>query len=476
MLSRLSENPGLVESELSSLANVIITLNSPPPDAKDFDTLVQSGETALMARHCLPLIKDRATGLFWLLRAWKHFLALPSPDLALAALKTAPFTAATEILEKRLLAEASMLHLGPEESLSHLDQLMDTAFKPWALMMATQAMILLKNTEKAIGHLCSFINMWPYLVNPVLKLYALSGPQIADCSPEKDEVAVLLYSWNKADLMLSTLSGLAESDIGGAKIFALDNGSTDHMQEVLEQAETIFAPGVFNHLKLPINVGAPSARNWLLSLPEVKKADWAAFLDDDVELPENWLAQLLGAAKSQGSNIAGLKITSASAPAYIQSADYQMMHPVPGNEIVNGVAQSVAVFDNCAGQPDFGFFDYTRPCLSVSGCCHILSRKSLDAINGFDIRYSPTQFDDLDRDIRAGLDGQKVVYHGQAGIRHVQFSSLAKAQTLSQAGGVMGNQIKLNAKFTDKETAGLAVKNMKVLWDDLFEKLNYLAG
>ena len=148
----------------------------------------------------------------------------------------------------------------------------------------------------------------------------------------------------------------------------------------------------FTPLRLTVNVGAPAARNWLLSLPETKAAQWTVFLDDDVELPTDWLTRLLSAgeaAKASGSSVGavGCRITEARPPFGLQSADYHLFFPQPqGGE---PDAPRIGVFDNCAGQLDAGLFAYARPCLSVSGCCHAISHEALDKAGAFDVRFTP---------------------------------------------------------------------------------------
>lgn len=38
-------------------------------------------------------------------------------------------------------------------------------------------------------------------------------------------------------------------------------------------------------INVPVNIGAPAARNWLMKLSDVKACDWAIYLDDDILLP-----------------------------------------------------------------------------------------------------------------------------------------------------------------------------------------------
>ncbi|MDD4951665.1 MAG: glycosyltransferase family 2 protein, partial [Desulfovibrionaceae bacterium] len=110
---------------------------------------------------------------------------------------------------------------------------------------------------------------------------------------------------------------------------------------------------------------------------------------------------------------------------------------------------------------------YCRPALSVSGCCHLLSMASVQEAGGFDIRFSPTQFDDLERDLRQALAGFESFYAGDLRVRHIQHSSLARARTVAAAAQVMGNKIKLEGLFEAKEVEGLAEQGLDRLWADL---------
>jgi hypothetical protein len=86
---------------------------------------------------------------------------------------------------------------------------------------------------------------------------------------------------------------------------------------------------------------------------------------------------------------------------------------------------------------------------------------------GFDLRYTPSQFDDLDRDLRSALAGMPTLYAGTLAVKHVQHSSLARSRTTRQIGHVMGNKLKLDTKYSDDELAALGRENSRLLWDDL---------
>ncbi|WP_319468255.1 glycosyltransferase [uncultured Pseudodesulfovibrio sp.] len=372
-------------------------------------------------------------------------------------------------------AELAFHSLPPEEALQLVEALCPETWGLWRAYAGAELLIRAGRTGQAKGALAQLWKAIPWHVNLTLKLHDLFNKISPADASATENVAVLVYSWNKADLLADTLNSLADSNIGHARIFALNNGSTDHTAQVLEQASSRFEPGRFRIETLPVNIGAPAARNWLLALPEVQSCTWAAFLDDDIVLPKNWLLHLLGAAKGHDNiGAVGCRITAATPPYGLQSADYNLF-PTPPAPIEPGtIPNRVLVFDNCAGSTDSGLFTYTRPCLSVSGCCHMISTDAIRKAGGFDLRYTPSQFDDLDRDLRSALNGMPAVYTGSLAIRHVQHSSLAKAQTQAQVGHVMGNKYKLDTKYSDEELATLAESNRARLWNDLEAKHAFL--
>jgi GT2 family glycosyltransferase len=216
-----------------------------------------------------------------------------------------------------------------------------------------------------------------------------------------------------------------------------------------------------------VNVGAPAARNWLLSLPEVQAMQWAAFLDDDVRIPPHWLTHLRAAAHASKADVTGCRITSADTPKTVQSADYHLLPPNDAVKTFVDYPEKIMVFDNCANGFDQGLFSYARPATSVSGCCHLLSMESVRRHGDFDIRFTPTQFDDLERDLRLGCAGMNIFYAGDLAIDHIQHSSLAKSQSLQSIGHIFGNKIKLEGKYDLDQISSLQKRVSKRLEADL---------
>lgn len=403
-------------------------------------------------------------GPSWLGEAWEQIVRLTDKDRA-AALVAAG--SGDPVLAARLLAELDAQHgVSPD-----IDEISGSAspFAPWRRYMAGRRAFQAGDRPAAAGHWTPLQAAMPWNANLTLLLWDAQNIE-PDAPLPQERAAILAYSWNKAELIVQTLESVFASDIGDNPVIVLDNGSTDDTPGALRAARDRFGADRLHVVTLPVNVGAPAARNWLLSLPEVRACRFAAFLDDDVLLPRDWLAKLLNAAlRHPECGTVGCSIRDHEHPHALQSADYHLLHRLSG-EAGQEPGERLRVFNNCTGTLDSGMFAYERPCLSVSGCCHLLDVSLLDSVGVFDVRFTPTQFDDLDRDIRSFLAGRPCLYAGSLSIDHVQRSSLRQASSPAQVAHILGNKIKLEAKYDDRQIDDMVRKNFEMVWQDLLEK------
>ena len=447
------------------------------PDFDEVAGLMATGDMGLILRVLLPNLRAAQHGLAWLAPAWDGLLRQGSAELPLAALEACAWPADMLPLRARLEAEARFLYGPADKALAALDTVDAGLFGGFAAFLRAELLLRLGEAQAGREQLAALFSALPWHTHLGLKLHDLLVPPPVATPEDTARAVILVYSWNKAELTRQTLESLARTDYGRARILALDNGSTDGTGkgdgtgDVMRACAGLFPPGTMRVIGLPVNVGAPAARNWLIAQPEVQAAEFAVFLDDDVLLPERWLCRLLGEAISRPqAGAAGCRIVSATPPPCLQSADYQLFAPTGREGTVRGLPEHVNVFDNCAGALDFGLFSYARPAAHVSGCCHALRTAVLRELGGFDIRFSPTQFDDLDRDLRSAVAGRPAVYAGDVAIAHVQHSSLAKAKGPAAMGQVFGNKIKLEGKHTRESMDAAFRAGLAALWDDLAAK------
>lgn len=260
------------------------------------------------------------------------------------------------------------------------------------------------------------------------------------------KIFIFLYTFNKKEETLKTISSLVSSKIGASHIVIMNNGSTNFSPEDFDRSVKAATKGFpVSIINLPVNIGAPAARNWLWHLPEARDADYIAYLDDDVILPENWL------------------------PCYIQDLELFPDVVVVGPKVLNpGSVKTIQYiyrfFDEIGERKirftptapfllDLGQYSFRRPCLSVMGCCHLFHRKRWEKLEipGFDIRFSPSQVDDLEHDIQIWKHGGTVLYDGRVEVKHLQNAGRALARSRASWAHVWGNHMKMEAKFSGDE-------------------------
>lgn len=295
---------------------------------------------------------------------------------------------------------------------------------------------------------------------------------------------VLLYTWNKAEELELTLASLAASQLGDTNIIVLDNGSTDSTPEVIRGWQDRLGSRV-QGITLPCNIGAPAARNWLLTLPETRACDWLVFLDDDATVPPQWLRHFGKAmAEWPQHHTFGCRVVDYSVPASVQSADLHLDAGGPAGSADGGENGQEPAFVRRFSVSgihhqvlDFGSFSYARPCVSVTGCCHLFRREALYAPEGgglsaaFDLRYSPSQYDDLEHDVRQAIAGNLVIYQGHLQVRHMKRTGRAAWADSGHMMSSWANLFKLQTRYTHQQYDAVRELEHQALLADMLERV-----
>lgn len=283
------------------------------------------------------------------------------------------------------------------------------------------------------------------------------------------QVAVCLYTFNKADDFDETLKSLAQSPLDNVHIFALDNGSSDHTSEVLSRWKEQLGER-FSRIDLPVNVGAPAARNWLKNMNELKLYDYVAYLDDDATIPADWQSHFSAAVESYPeAGVWGCKVVNEDQQEVIQHADLHLRETPAGFEDVVRSFE-FAYLDPYNQDLDYGQFDYCRPCVSVTGCFHLFRQDILSQSGDFDLRYSPTQYDDLDHDLMLAKAGKTTVYQGKLKVQHKRKSGSAVSINRAARGSGAGNVLKLESKYEARDVAAIIERDIERLENDFTGK------
>jgi GT2 family glycosyltransferase len=408
--------------------------------------------------------------LFWKHAAWE--LAWPAADWdfvdGLLAESAWPRTLAP--LRHRFAAHAYLARGDAHRALASLNAAPALAQHAGDACLRSECLMRLGpavGADEAAQVLRRSLGQSPWRTSQWLRLADLASGAAKAVAPLPGDAAVLLYTFNKARELDETLASLAVSDIGGGRIWVLDNGSTDATPQMLEQWKARLGERL-TVIRLPVNVGAPAARNWLLSLPEARRYPFVAFLDDDVSLPADWLPKLGAAvAACPEASVWGCRVVDDANPLVLQSVD---LTPLPAEE---GDLPLVLPLHH-QSQPDLGQFSYLRPCVSVTGCCHLLREADIDKTGGFDIRFSPTQYDDLERDLRLGLAGGHAVYQGHLCVRHKRRSGALAERSAADIGNATANTHKLLTKHGAEAFATVRERGEALLEADLARKMERL--
>jgi len=275
--------------------------------------------------------------------------------------------------------------------------------------------------DKSLQVLDRVLDDFPMHTSALLLMDSLAFP--ADRTAKlAGKCVVSIYSYNKASELKQTLESVLASDlssqVGNVTLRVLINGCEDDSLQVAEAAKDRFG-GSMEVISLPVNVGAPAARNWLLDAARKDGADWIVYLDDDVLVPTDWLKGLAaGAAEFPEAGAWGCRVGDATSANITQHGDAYLLskEDAQSQDRIIGV---YAPSSECMIPLQLG---YRRHCATVTGCCHMFKVDTLSENNGFDLIYSPSQYDDFDSDLRLLSSGKPVVYLGDVGITHLRVS------------------------------------------------------
>jgi GT2 family glycosyltransferase len=350
----------------------------------------------------------------------------------------------------------------------HYQTAYNTGSFPEALPRLGESLLRMGNREEAIRIYRQDAKARPWRVNTLLRTADLINETDQQSCPPPGRVAILIYSFNKAAELDATLQSIFSTRYENTFLAVLDNGSTDGTSKVIDKWEAVSKdrPDLpLTRFDLHVNIGAPAARNWLLFHPLMAEADFAAFLDDDALPPGDWLLKLGAAIKAYPeAGVWGCKVVDAPNPRRLQSTDLHIKQDSGKS------GPLLRTTDIQLQTMDFGQFDYLRPCASVTGCCHIIRMADIKKTGGFDIRFSPSQFDDLDRDLRLCQMGMMPVYQGHLKVKHLKRTGAAGATNQKAAAVQIGNQSRLDMKYSAHDARNICNADFEAAYEDILKK------
>jgi len=466
------QSPGLrPHPEFAALLTRVVRAFTLPDQVDAYRQLAATGDREHLRAYLETECRTGRHRLFWLHVALRQAVI----DRVFAwgkSLIAAALPPGLPSLAAKLTADLELLAGRPDRALDHYETAERLAPWPAGLFRLGLAAWQAGATEQAIAHLRGIVHRHPWQASATLALFDLIRGRDTARAALPGQVAICLFTYNKAQDLDRTLAGVFASDLGGATVTVLDNASRDATPAVLAGWRDRVGAHRLQVISLPINIGAPAARNWLMAAaPAVRQALFTVFLDDDVRLPEDWLSRLGAAVETYPeAGVWGCRIADAANPAIAQGVGATLLPPAAED----GPEAGPKLSDLHAETFDLGGFAHLRPCLSVMGCCHLFRTDRLLGGGGFDIRFSPSQYDDLDHDLRLCLSGRPAVYQGHLAVGHARPSAILVPQRPEQIANSHANQIKLMGKHRErlKELASLS---RYVLAHDLADKARLLA-
>ncbi|GAC1440742.1 MAG: hypothetical protein NVSMB51_20430 [Solirubrobacteraceae bacterium] len=162
-------------------------------------------------------------------------------------------------------------------------------------------------------------------------------------------------------------------------------------------------------LRSPVNLGYGGGCNLGAA---AARGEFLVFLNDDIEVHEGWLDALVQALDEQPwAGIAGARVLSEDGS--LQEAGAIIW----SDGLTHGVGRGAP--------PGAGAFRYRRVVDYCSGCALIVRRTVWDAVGGFDERYAPAYYEDVDLCLGARALGHATVYEPAAEVTHREHGTLA---------------------------------------------------
>lgn len=122
-------------------------------------------------------------------------------------------------------------------------------------------------------------------------------------------VSAVIPHWNRRELLTALLKDLQQQTTPPAEIIVVDNGSTDGSQEAAIRSGA-------RVISLPTNMGFAHAVNRGI---KESSSEWIAVLNNDVHLPQDWLARLLEPARNSNCWFASGKLLSSREPGLVDA-------------------------------------------------------------------------------------------------------------------------------------------------------------
>jgi GT2 family glycosyltransferase/glycosyltransferase involved in cell wall biosynthesis len=259
------------------------------------------------------------------------------------------------------------------------------------------------------------------------QLEALDTPFVPFALPHHDapRVSVIIPVYGKLPYTVACLRSIARHGAQASfEVIVVDDTSPDDSVTTLVQIDNL------RLLRNERNLGFIGSCN---AAATIARGQYLLFLNNDTQVTPGWLDRLLdGFAEEPGCGIVGSRL--AYPDGRLQEAG--------GLVYANGAAWNYGRFES----RDDPRFLYRRDADYVSGAALMIDAKLFDHVGGFDARYAPAYYEDMDLAFAARAAGRRVIYQPASLVVHNEGISSG----LDPFAGVKQYQTLNRAKFVDK--------------------------
>jgi GT2 family glycosyltransferase len=215
-------------------------------------------------------------------------------------------------------------------------------------------------------------------------------------------LSLIILAWNHCDLTRRCLESLAGTDLAGAEVIVVDNGSTDQTPAVLTTFEWVRV------VRLARNLGFTGGNN--AGIAAAAKGSDIVLLNNDLLFSQrDWLTRLRECAHAEATiGVVGCRLVL---------PDGRLLH-----------AGTYILPDTCWGQQigalqkDVGQYRSSRDVEGVVFACAYIKREVIDRLGGLSTEYE-SYFEDTDYCLRAREAGFRVVFCGAVCLTHDEHGS-----------------------------------------------------
>ncbi len=241
---------------------------------------------------------------------------------------------------------------------------------------------------------------------PAWAVRAACGIYSLDFPNQGPDVAVIIPTRNRADLLRRLLRSLERTTYENYRVCIVDNGSDD------EETLTLLSECGHQVLRVPSPPDGFSFAHVNNEAVRQLRAQFCLFLNNDTEIvAPRWLSRMVGLAQLQGVGAVGARLLYEDDTVQHAGVVHGVHAGLPGHAFAGSSASDGG---------HMSLAKVTRNCAAVTAACMLTPRALFLQMGGFDEESFPVAYNDTDYCYRLGTEGHRVVYAADAELYHYE--------------------------------------------------------